>query len=115
MNSSLPDSFLPIDIFLQKCILSYEKNTMATQISAEISESTRNLLETYVKNSGIKKGFLIEQAVLNYIRALNQLPMDILVPAKVVVTSKSAHKMVKHLARSPRPTAKLRRLMADED
>jgi uncharacterized protein (DUF1778 family) len=88
---------------------------MGTQISAEISESTRKLLEHYTKNTGMKKGFLIEQAVLNYIRALNELPADILIPARVVLTEKSAAKVVKHLTRPPRPTRELRHLMADED
>lgn len=88
---------------------------MATQISAEISESTRKLLEQYTKNTGMKKGFLIEQAVLNYIRALNELPADILIPARVVLSEKSAVQVVKHLKRPPRPTRELRRLMADED
>ena len=85
---------------------------MPTQISAEISESTRELLENYARNTGIKKGFLIEQAVLDYIRALQQLPADILVPAKIVLSRDSARKIVAHMRRPPRPTSPLRRLMA---
>jgi uncharacterized protein (DUF1778 family) len=88
---------------------------MATQISAEISESTRELLERYARNTGIKKGFLIEQAVLDYIRALEQLPSDILVPAKIVLSDQSAKKVVAHMKRPPKPAARLRRLMVDED
>ncbi len=88
---------------------------MSTQISAEISETTKELLESFVKNSGLKKGFVIEQAVLSYIRALNQLPADVLVPAKIVLSHKSAGQVVRHLRRSPRPTPKLRQLMTDED
>ena len=88
---------------------------MSTQISAEISETTKEMLETFVKNSGLKKGFVIEQALLNYIRALNQLPADILVPAKLVLTRKSAGQVVRHITRPPRPASKLRQLMTDED
>ncbi|HKZ42670.1 MAG TPA: hypothetical protein VJ044_17025 [Candidatus Hodarchaeales archaeon] len=88
---------------------------MATQISAEISESTRELLDDYARNTGMKKGFLIEQAVLDYIRALDQLPADILVPAKIIVTPDAATKIVKHITRPPKPTRQLRRLMANED
>jgi uncharacterized protein (DUF1778 family) len=88
---------------------------MATQISAEISDSTRDLLEKYARNTGIKKGFLIEQAVLDYIRALEQLPSDILVPAKIVLSDKSAKTIVAHMNRPPKPTTRLRRLMANED
>jgi len=88
---------------------------MPTQISAEISESTRELLEKYARNTGIKKGFLIEQAVLDYIRALQQLPTDILVPVKIVLSRESAKTVVAHMKRPPKPTNRLRRLMADED
>jgi uncharacterized protein (DUF1778 family) len=88
---------------------------MSTQISAEISESTRELLEKYARNTGIKKGFLIEQAVLDYIRALEQLPTDILIPAKIVLSRESARTIVAHLKRPPRPTKRLRQLMTDED
>lgn len=88
---------------------------MATQISAEISESTRKLLENYARNTGIKKGFLIEQAVLDYIRALDQLPTDILVPAKIVLAPEAANKIVEHITHPPKPTRQLRRLMANED
>ncbi len=88
---------------------------MATQISAEISESTRELLENFTRNTGIKKGFLIEQAVLDYIRALDQLPADILVPAKIILSPEAATTIVKHIARPPKPTRRLRRLMGNED
>jgi len=86
---------------------------MATQISAEISESTRELLENFTRNSGMKKGFLIEQAVLDYIRALEQLPSDILIPVKIVLSKDSAARVVRHLKRPPRPTSRLRRLMSN--
>ena len=86
---------------------------MSIQISAEISESTRELLEYYVKATGIKKGFLIEQAVLNYIRALNELPSDLLVPARIVLGPESASRVVKHVFRPPKPTVKLRKLMTE--
>jgi uncharacterized protein (DUF1778 family) len=88
---------------------------MPTQISAEISDSTRELLENYVRNHGIKKGFLIEQAVLDYIRALEQLPSDILVPAKIVLSKESAKKIVAHISRPPKPTSRLRKLMTNDD
>jgi uncharacterized protein (DUF1778 family) len=100
---------------LRKCRLLYRrKDIMPTQISAEISESTRELLEKYARNSGIKKGFLIEQAVLDYIRALEQLPVDVLLPVKIVLTRNSASKVVHHLKRPPRPTRRLRQLMTND-
>jgi uncharacterized protein (DUF1778 family) len=88
---------------------------MAKQISVKISESTRELLENFAKNTGIRKGFLIEQAVLSYIRALEQLPADVFVPAKIVLSPAAATRIVKHCTRPPKPRRQLRRLMSDED
>ena len=44
------------------------------QISAEISEGTKRLLERYSRAHGVKKQFLIESAVLHHIQALEALP-----------------------------------------
>lgn len=88
---------------------------MSTQISAEISDSTRELLEYFVANTGMKKGFVIEQALLNYLRALNELPVDVLLSAKIVLGKQSAARVVKDSKTPPRPTRELKRLMADED
>ena len=45
-----------------------------TQISALISDTTRDLMEKHVRQTGIKKGHLIEQALLHHLQALDQLP-----------------------------------------
>ena len=40
-----------------------------TQISAIISETTRELLEKHVRQTGVKKGHLVEQALLHHLQA----------------------------------------------
>jgi len=42
-----------------------------TQISAQISDTTRKLLERHVRRTGIKKGHLVEQALLHHLQALD--------------------------------------------
>ena len=44
-----------------------------TQISAYISYDTKALVEAYSKKSGVKKGFLIEDALLHHLQALKPL------------------------------------------
>jgi hypothetical protein len=39
-----------------------------TQISAQISETTRDLIEKHVRQTGVRKGHLVEQALLHYLQ-----------------------------------------------
>ena len=43
------------------------------QISANISVETKALLEKYAEVQGVKKAFVIEQALLHHLQALNEL------------------------------------------
>lgn len=84
----------------------------STQISAEVSPSTKKLLEQYARATGMKKGYLIEQALLRHIHALQELPFDVIIPRKVVVSGASARKVVKEITGSAKPTRDLRKLMS---
>ena len=85
-----------------------------TQISTIISQSTQNLLEQHVRATGLKKGHLVEQALLHHLQALHELPADVMIHPKMVVTRNSGDAIVKKIQRS-RPTKALRALMADGD
>ena len=81
-----------------------------TQISALVSAATRELLERHVRASGVKKGHLVEQALQHYLVALGQLPADVIVHPKLVVTRNSGEAILKQ-ARTGKPTKALRELM----
>ena len=83
----------------------------ATQISAPISSETKELLEQHVKATGVKKGHLIESALRYHLRALHDLPADVLVPPRLVLTRRSFEQVVKRLGSSAQPTSELRKLM----
>ena len=85
-----------------------------TQISALVSAATRELLERHVRASGVKKGHLVEQALQHYLVALDQLPADVIVHPRLVVTRKSGEAILK-ATRSGKPTKALRALMRDAD
>jgi len=72
-----------------------------TQVSAHVSFSTKEQLERYAEAHGLKQGRLIEEALLHHLRALRELPPDILVPTRIVVSKKSGDLILKRL-RSPR-------------
>lgn len=85
-----------------------------TQISAMISGTTRQLLEKHVRQTGVKKGHLIEQALLHHLQALDELPGEYVVHPRIVVSRKTGEALLRH-ARSARPTPSLRKLMRDGD
>ena len=63
--------------------------SISTQVSAYISEETKAQVEAYVKSHGVKKGYLIESALLHHISALEALPADVVVPPRLVVSRKT--------------------------
>lgn len=82
-----------------------------TQISAVISKATKDLLEQHVRATGVKKGHLLEVALLHHLRALQELPSDILVHPRIVVSLRSAKEIQRRL-KAAAPTRALRDLMA---
>jgi hypothetical protein len=70
----------PFDIFVE---------VADTQISAYISDSTREEVERYVEAHGLKKGSLVEEALLHHLQALRELPQDIVIPPRIRVSRRS--------------------------
>jgi len=85
-----------------------------TQISAQISVTTRTLMENHVRKTGIKKGHLVEQALLHHLQALDELPAEYIIHPRIVVERRTAEKMLRK-AEQTRPTPALRKLMRDGD
>jgi hypothetical protein len=85
-----------------------------TQISAPISKETKELLERHVKATGVKKGHLIESALRYHLRALQELPADVLIPARLVLTPQSFEHVVERLRSPGEPTGELRSVMSGD-
>jgi hypothetical protein len=85
-----------------------------TQISAVVSQATRDLLERHVRATGVKKGHLVEQALRHHLQALHELPSDVIIRPKLVVTRRSGAAVLKQI-KSGKSTKALRDLMADGD
>jgi hypothetical protein len=84
-----------------------------TQISAYISESTKQQVEAYVKRHGVKKGFLIEEALLHHLQVLKDIPEDIVIPARLVLTDNSMEQVADLLESNSKPTKALKDLLND--
>jgi hypothetical protein len=85
-----------------------------TQISALVSRTTKELLERHVRATGVKKGHLVEQALRHHLQALQELPVDVVVHPKLIVTRKSGEAILKQM-KTGKPTKALRDLMGDGD
>lgn len=83
-----------------------------TQISAAISVSTRELLERHVRATGMKKARLIENALRHHLLALQELPADMIVHPRIVVSRQSGEEILRRIRSPGRPTKALRELMA---
>ena len=75
------------------------------QISAYVSESTKDQLDKYVDEYGIKKVRLVEDALLHHLQALREIPQDVIVPARLVVSAKSGEAVVDRIRHPRKPTA----------
>ncbi|CAA6819452.1 MAG: Unknown protein [uncultured Thiotrichaceae bacterium] len=85
----------------------------ATQISAYISEATKEQVESYVKRRGVKKGFLIEEALQHHLQALREIPEDVIIPTRIVVSENSMERIADLLESDAEPTTALKELMND--
>ncbi len=81
-----------------------------TQISAQISETTRELMEKHVRRTGVKKGHLVEQALLHHLQALDEIPAEYIIHPRIVVSRETGEQMLRD-AESAEPTPALRELM----
>ncbi|HUH02302.1 MAG TPA: hypothetical protein VML75_09915 [Kofleriaceae bacterium] len=83
-----------------------------TQISAYISDATKREVERYADAHGVKKGHLVEEALLHHLQALRELPADIVIPPRLTVTDESFAKLTAAVKKPRKPTKALRDLMA---
>lgn len=81
------------------------------QISAFISAATKDLLEKHTRASGVKKGHVVEMALLHHLRALQELPADVIIPPRLVVSKREGEKLLRRIKSPGKPTKAMRELM----
>jgi hypothetical protein len=80
------------------------------RISVTVSPETKESLERYVRATGIAEGLLVEEALRHHRLALHELPADVIVHPRLVVTRRSGEEILERL-RSRCSTPALRELM----
>lgn len=84
-----------------------------TQISAFISNETKAQVEAYSASHGIKKAFLIEEALQHHLQALRELPADVIIPARLVLSDEGMQTLIKQLSGKTKPTQQLKELFRE--
>ncbi len=85
-----------------------------TRISAFVSTTTRDRLERFAVARGLKKGAVIEAALQHHLQALDELPVDLVVPARFVLTPESFERLVDSVVHPPPPTDAMKALMSGQ-
>jgi len=87
--------------------------TTTTQISAYISEETKAEIEAYVKRRGVKKAYLIEEALQHHLQALREIPEDLVIPSRLVLTREAISQITERIEGKSKPTEALKALFRE--
>lgn len=82
-----------------------------TQISATISSVAKDELDKFTESHGLKKNYVIEQALLLFMSARRELPDEAIVPARIVLEDEEFDRIAAMIERPPAPGEALRKLM----
>ena len=63
------------------------------------------MVERYTEAHGVKKGHLIEEALLHHLQALRELSADIIIPPRLIIDEDTA-KSIQERVDNPRATTK---------
>jgi len=81
------------------------------QVSAIISATTKEKLDRFTEELGLKKNFVVEQALLFFMESRRELPDEAFVPTRLVLDDDAFDALVERLQAPPAPTPALRELM----
>ena len=84
---------------------------MSVQISAYIEDDIKEKMERYAVSHGLKKGYLIENALSYYLDALDAVPQSQIVPGSLSISEGELNKLLEQEDHTP--TQALKVLMRD--
>ena len=82
-----------------------------TQISATVTAATKEKLDRFTESRGLKKNFVVEQALLFFMEARRELPDEAFVPTRILLDDESFDHLITRLEQPPAPTEALEELM----
>lgn len=71
------------------------------QISAVVPQHVKAELDSVSSNKGLKKAFMIEEALSHYFQALKVIPNEMIVPKRISLSEKGAIRLERLLKKRP--------------
>ncbi len=90
-------------------------STSNAQVSATISTTTREKLDRFTEELGLKKNFVVEQALLYFMASRRELPGEAFIPTRIVLDDDVFAQVMDRLEAPPAPSAALRNLLRGAD
>jgi antitoxin component of RelBE/YafQ-DinJ toxin-antitoxin module len=81
------------------------------QVSATISATTKEELDRFTERLGLKKNFVVEQALLYFMASRRELPDEAFVPTRLVLEDAAFDALTAGLEAEAAPTARLVELL----
>lgn len=85
-----------------------------SQISATISAATKDRFDRFAESHGLKKNFVVEQALLYFMEARRELPDEAIIPARLLIDDREFDRLARLVTDPPEPTDALRELLGDQ-
>ena len=85
---------------------------MSVQISAYIEDDIKEKMEHYSVAHGLKKGFLIQNALDYYLNALHEIPTSMMIPSHMILSESSMVSLLD--AQENKANQKLKNLLTND-
>src|SRR5688572_17203455 len=72
-----------------------------TQISARIPGDLKSQFDALVERKGLRKEFVVEEALRFHLRALEEIPSEYIMPTRLVLDTESSQRVVEALTNPP--------------
>ncbi|MBL8912100.1 MAG: hypothetical protein JNM17_15500 [Archangium sp.] len=82
-----------------------------TQLSVTVSGATRDKLDRFTTNRGLKKNYVVEQALLFFMEARREWPDEAFIPSRIVLRNAEFDRVARMIAKPRKPTRALVELM----
>ena len=82
-----------------------------SQVSVMLSTSTKERLDLFTERLGMKKNFVVEQAILFFMQSRRDLPDEAFIPTRIVLGDEGFEEFVQMIESDDQPTQALVELM----
>jgi hypothetical protein len=90
------------------------KTPILRQISGRVPGELKDQFDALVARKGLRKEFVLADALRHHLRALEELPVEYLIPTRMVLTAASSRVLAASLLHPLKPSAELKTLFRNK-